>query len=211
MSPTLFSYVVRDDAGSAPNPFWGVCTLVICKPRIRRAAQVGDWLVGTGPADSPVGDIRGKVVYAMQVTNKMPMHKYDKWAQDNLPEKVPDPLNRDLRRWLGDAIYDFNEDPPRIRPGSVHNDSNRQTDLNGEYALLSEHFFYFGNQPIALPEHLRGLVQRAQGHRSVSNAPYLEPFLDWLNGLGLQPNHLYGKPQLMQLPSVHGLEIGSRP
>lgn len=38
----LFSYIVTHDAGFAPNPFWGYCTLACCKPAIRRTANVGD-------------------------------------------------------------------------------------------------------------------------------------------------------------------------
>jgi hypothetical protein len=117
MQPTLFSYVVRDDAGSAPNPYWGVCTLVICKPKIRRAAQVGDWVVGTGSARSPIGNIRGRMIYAMRITDKMTLREYDAWAQEYRPEKVPDPSNSDPRRAVGDAVYDFSEDPPLKRPG----------------------------------------------------------------------------------------------
>jgi hypothetical protein len=83
----LFSYVVQTDYGSAPNPFWNACTLVICKPKIRRSARVGDWIVGTGPASSPLGDIRGMMVYAMQVTAKMPMPEYDAWARKHRPKK----------------------------------------------------------------------------------------------------------------------------
>ena len=45
--PNLFSYVLRYDDGAAPNPFWGTCTLAICKPAIRRKANLGDWVVGT--------------------------------------------------------------------------------------------------------------------------------------------------------------------
>lgn len=41
----IYSYVVRYDSGFAPNPFYGYCTLATCKPDIRRAAEVGDWLV----------------------------------------------------------------------------------------------------------------------------------------------------------------------
>lgn len=44
----LYSYCIPCDDGAAPNPFEGVCTLVICKPRIRLTAEVGDWIVGTG-------------------------------------------------------------------------------------------------------------------------------------------------------------------
>ena len=41
----LFSYVLTTDNGSTPNPFHGTCTLAVCKPAIRRAAQVGDWIM----------------------------------------------------------------------------------------------------------------------------------------------------------------------
>jgi hypothetical protein len=39
---------VARDYGFAPNPFFGVCTLATCKPKIRKAAAIGDWVVGTG-------------------------------------------------------------------------------------------------------------------------------------------------------------------
>ena len=211
--PTLFSYVVRTDYGSAPNPFWDVCTLVICKPRIRRKAQVGDWIVGTGSAGSPCGDVRGMAVYAMRVTDKMTMPEYEAWVREYRPEKVPDVRSRNPRHHVGDAIYDFAEDPPRTRP-SAHDDSNRDHDLSGEYALLSEHYYYFGDHPIALPEHLQVIVKRGPGHRGPENAPYVEPFLDWLAGLRLQPNSLHGDPSewLKRRPaSAQVVQLGARP
>ena len=191
--PTLFSYVVRIDNGSASNPFWGVCTLVICKPKIRRSAQVGDWIVGTGSASSPIGDIRGMMIFAMRVTDKMTMYEYEQWTREYRPEKVPNRRSSDPKRHVGDAIYDFIEDPPRTRP-SVHDDSNRDHDLSGKYALLSEHFYYFGDHPIALPEHLQGLVKRGPGHRGAENAPFVEPFVGWLTELQLRPKSLHGDP-----------------
>jgi len=113
----------------------------------------------------------------MQVTEKMTLREYDAWAEEYRPEKVPDPRNRDPRRTVGDAIYDFSGEAPLKRPGP-HNESNRKTDLDGKYALLSEYFFYFGNQPVALPERLRGLIKRGPGHRASENDPYVEPFVD---------------------------------
>ena len=44
----LYTYCLRYDDGAAPNPYWGVCTLVICKPAIRRSAEPGDWVVVFG-------------------------------------------------------------------------------------------------------------------------------------------------------------------
>ena len=191
---TLFTYCIPIDDGAAPNPYWGVCTLVICKPTIRRAAEVGDWIVGTGSVNSPIGNISGKIVYAMLVSQKMTMEKYDLYTKDHLPGKVPNWFSRDIRRRLGDSIYDYSIYPPKLRQ-SVHNSGNRARDLRGLYALLSDHFFYFADQPVQLPNHLLPIVKQGSGHRSHANDNYIETFLVWLNNLGLKPNHLYGKPQ----------------
>jgi len=134
------------------------------------------------------------MVYAMRVTNKMPMSDYDAWAREHRPEKLPNAHSNDPRLHVGDAIYDFATNPPRVRPGSVHGVYEREHDLSGEYALLSEHFFYLGDQPLALPEVLKEMVQRTQGHRSVSNAQYLGPFLKWLAKLDMPVNTLHGIP-----------------
>lgn len=45
----LFSYVLASDTGFAPNVSDGYCTLACCKPKIRSAARVGDWVMGTLP------------------------------------------------------------------------------------------------------------------------------------------------------------------
>jgi hypothetical protein len=192
---TLYSYCVRYDTGAAPNPFWGVCTLVICKPAIRRVAQPGDWIVGLGSSKSPIGDIAGQVVYAMQVTRRMTMAEYDEFCRVHLPEKIPDWRSDDFRRRVGDCIYDFSRPAsPKIRT-SVHNEGNRDVDLGGKNALLSDHFYYFGSRPRPLPEHLLPIVHRTQGHKSRANKPYVGSFVAWLEGLELTPNCLYADPQ----------------
>jgi putative DNA base modification enzyme with NMAD domain len=58
---------------------------------------------------------------------------------------------------VGDAIYDFSEDPPQKQLG-VHTVADRDHDLSGDYALLSKHLFCFGSRPRALPEHLHSTV-----------------------------------------------------
>ncbi len=181
-TPKLFSYCLPFDDGAAPNPFWGQCTLAICKPAIRRKARIGDWVVGTGSVDSPIGDISGKVVYAMRVTGKMTMRGYDQFTSSELPNKIPQMDHTDPRRWYGDSIYDFSTFPPPLRP-SVHGEGNRSTDLHGSFALLSDHFFYFGDQPIALPEALLGIVKQGQSHRSDENDKYFDDFVRWIDGI----------------------------
>jgi len=87
MGPRLFSYCVDYDLGSAPNPFWGVCTLAICKPKIRRAAKREDWIVGT--ASKKFGKHAGFVIYAMKVTDKKKLAEYDAYTHRQLPGKIP--------------------------------------------------------------------------------------------------------------------------
>lgn len=78
----LYSYIVKHDAGLAPNPFWGKLTLNVCKPDIRKTASVGDWVIGTGSKNvkTKSGDIKdysGRLVYAMKITSKITMKEYD--------------------------------------------------------------------------------------------------------------------------------------
>lgn len=195
---SLYSYCIPYDDGAAPNPYWDVCTLVICKPAIRRSAQVGDWVVGTGSKHARLGDgttrdMSGRVVYAMKITKKMTMAEYDAYTKAELPEKIPVWRSRDRRRRVGDSIYDFARRSKMPRP-SVHNRENAATDLGGKYALLSTHFYYFGDAAIPLKRNLREIAQNRQGHRRKLNDPYVEKFITWIEGLGYKPGTLLGEP-----------------
>jgi hypothetical protein len=194
---SLYSYCLRIDDGAAPNPYWGVCSLVICKPTIRRTAKVGDWVVGHGSRHSPLGDISDSIVYAMRIDTVLSMQEYDQYCQANMPAKIPATKSRDRRRRVGDCIYDFGKrKSPRIRTG-VHGSANQATDLSGMNALLSEHFFYFGDAPIRLPRKLHPILHPFQGHKCRKNAPYEQAFIEWIEELRLTPGELYGDPQLL--------------
>jgi hypothetical protein len=78
-TPTLFSYVVSHDHGTAPHPGNGNCVLSHCKfsktpgrKNLVESVQVGDWIVGTGGS----GDYTApsdRLVYAMKVEKKLPI------------------------------------------------------------------------------------------------------------------------------------------
>jgi Nucleotide modification associated domain 2 len=194
----LYSYCLRSDSVAAPNPFWGVCTLVICKPAIRRTAHVGDWVVGFGSANSPIGDISRGVVYAMKVTRIMTMQEYDAYCKTSLKEKLPRWDSEDYREKVGDCIYDFSEEGmPAVRK-SVHSEACRKKDLGGMNALLSDRFYYFGDKPVLLPNKFIALIHAKQGHKVAANDALAEAFVGWLAGLGYKRNGLYGEPQLKQ-------------
>lgn len=90
--------------------------------RLRTGARIGDWVVGLGEKHPPSNeDFSGKVVYAMEVTDKMTMKNYDLYTRERLPEKISDLKNRDSRKWLGDSLYDFalRAHPAQIRGTST--------------------------------------------------------------------------------------------
>ena len=192
----LYSYCLSSDSGAAPNPFWRICTLVICKPAIRRTASVGDWVVGFGSKSSPIGDISDRLVYAMKVTDVATMQDYDQLCRKKHPNKIPDWYSKDYKRKVGDCQYDFSSGTePKVRLG-VHTELNRDRDLSGKNALLSKHFYYFGNKPIAVPDKLRPIIHSARGHKSTLNDPYVDAFERWIEGTEYRKNRLYGEPQL---------------
>jgi hypothetical protein len=189
----LFSYVVRWDDGAAPNPFWDVCSLVICKPVVRRTAAKEDWILGTGGKNSDCGDTTGRVIYAMRITEDvMTLAQYDEHCRRHLPLKLPKWKSTDLREKYGDCIYDFSTSPPTLRP-SCHNAGNVEKDLAGRCALLSSEFYYFGKNAVPLPKSLLPVVKDGQGHKVKLNEPYKEEFVRWIR---TQPRGLNGDPQM---------------
>ncbi len=101
----LFSYVVARDFGFAPNPFYGFCTLATCKPEIRKQAQIGDWIVGTG---SNQLNCLNKLIYVMRITDKITYNDY--WHDSRYKCKKPI-MNGSLKQMYGDNIYykDYNK------------------------------------------------------------------------------------------------------
>jgi hypothetical protein len=191
--PRLYSYTMARDDGAAPNPFRGLCTLAICKPKIRLKATLGDWVVGLGSVNAPSGDLGGRMIYAMRVDQIVTLPDYDRLAPAYWPSRIPDLQSPVIADRLGDSIYDFSQGAPVQRRG-VHGAGHMATDLSGRNALLSRHFFYFGANAIALPPHLQGLVHQTQSHKVTANEPFVLPFLAWLAALRLTPGQLYGWP-----------------
>jgi hypothetical protein len=197
----IYSYVLKIDDGAAPNPFGGVCTLTICKPVIRRKSSVGDWVVGTGSknailSDGTIHDFSKYLVYAMKITDKKYLRKYDEWCKSNLQIKIPKFNSNNIIEQRGDCIYDFSNGVPPIIRASVHTEKNRERDLSGKYSLLSNHFYYFGEAPIKLPSDLQILVKGTQGHLVFEDNEIISKFEEWIKQY---PLRIYNNPQLKEL------------
>ena len=94
--PRVFSYVVAWDGGFAPNPFHGWCTLACCKPRIRKAAEPGDLVVGLSPRCE-------LLVYILRVEETLTFDQY--WTDPRF-EKKKAVWSRDGVERNGDNIYE---------------------------------------------------------------------------------------------------------
>lgn len=189
----LFSYTIPIDDGAAPNPFHALCTLAICKPRIRSTAKPGDWITGLGSKHAPSGDLSGRVVYAMLVKEKITMAQYDQRCQTEWPFRIPDIRSPHESNRLGDCLYDYRTGQPTLRSG-VHHKKEMEKDLGGKFVLIAYEFYYFGNNAVALPKELLAICHQNQGHKSNANKPHFKSFVTWVRSLGFAPGVMHGSP-----------------
>jgi|SRR5882672_10424967 len=182
-TPKLFSYVVEHDTGDAPNPYFGYCTLCICKYRkspggrrnVVELAELGDWIIGTGGANPVRSAGNGTIVYAMKITDKMTLHEYFTSAEFACKKPLP---NRDYR-------YGDNFEP------------RTEFEKHKRFVLVSEHFYYFGRNAISIPKkRFPGLEKKGQGFKSRFDEPYKASFVKWIeNEVGKEPGK-HGEPCL---------------
>ncbi len=196
----LYSYILRYDNGTAPNPFWDICTLTICKPAIRKAAQVGDWVIGTGSKHSRLRkeltvDLSESIVYAMKVTCVKTLKEYDRFCLQHLQQKIPSINTSDWRMQMGDCVYDFSHGGEPLLRQNVHNEINRKRDFDGRNALLSEQFYYFGEEARPLPHDLKPMIKKNRGHQVITQEHLILQFEEWIEQYHL--NTIYAKPQLL--------------
>lgn len=187
----IYSYVVARDYGFAPNPFHGICTLATCKPKIRKSASVGDYVVGLTPrADG------NKICYIMQVGSKISFDQY--WIGSNFQVKKP-LFNKTHKYSVGDNIYHKKAD------GFWHQENSHHTHEDGtpiqenidadtgitDQVLLGEIFSYWGQSAIELPPQFSAL-RVTRGHKNDFSQKFIEDFVLWFNQ---KPKGLLGIPE----------------
>ena len=187
----LFSYVVAQDFGFAPNPFYGFCTLATCKPKIRKEAKVGDCIIGTGSSGrGRAQDRRHFLVYVMYVTEVMTFNEY--WNDPRFVCKRPN-LKGSLKRCYGDNIYFKNEtgewhqqDSHHSYDGGEQNDYNICRDTQTDRVLISNDYSYWGGEGPKIPEkflNYRGedVRKKGSGHKKNFSPDLIEELIKWLH------------------------------
>lgn len=178
----IYSYIVVRDFGFAPNPFYGSCTLSACKPKIRKAAKVGDYVIGLMPKKDG-----NKICYIMEVTSKLSFDEY--WNDNNYKNKKPR-FNAAYKTAFGDNIYHQDEGGKWIQENSHHTREdgtpiikNIETDTGStDQVLISKNFSYWGGSAIELPPHLNAL-KVGRNHKCDFDQAFIDQFILWNRGL----------------------------
>ena len=183
----LYSYIMTYDTGFAPNPFHGYCTLATCKPTIRKTAQVGDWIIGTGSKKMNTCpgkiDRSGYLVYAMRVTEGMTFAEY--WIDPRFWNKRP--VKDGGKMWeCGDSIYFKGPCTNELEQVEwcYHCPADKGRDINPDRVLISGDFVYWGGEGPPTPPKFAGLVSTTQGHKCRFPEGDVRKFVEWLRGTG---------------------------
>lgn len=178
-----YAYKMAHDYGFAPNPFNKILSLANCKSTIRLGASVGDWVIGTG---SKTMGLENRLIHLMQVSEKLTFSQY--WNDPRFAVKKP-VYNGSLLRLYGDNIYYPIDENTHGQIKSFHSNSDGSThvnhlnrDIRGKYVLLSNKFWYFGNQNFLLPKQFLPVCSNVRDAKLVTDRKLAAEFVDWVSG-----------------------------
>jgi len=181
-----FIYKLDHDYGLAPNPFWGVMSLAVCKGDIRgnKNLEIGDWIVGMG---SKKLNLENHLIYVMKVEKIITFDEY----YNSLEYQCKKPIvNGSLVQMYGDNIYhktpngEYKQDPCAHSNGDLTiNIEHLKRDTKGKNVLLSNTFYYFGDNCPRIPEEFEGMCHTSRNYRYKDvNENDINHFLSWLRG-----------------------------
>ena len=187
----LLKYVMTSDAGLAPNPYFGICSLALCTPNHMNARVcVGDWIVGHSCRATG-----NKLIYAMRVTKILTMPEYF----SGYPVKRPNPDGDAVER-CGDNFYDNSSGKWHRLPSACHNEVGLFIQDQGRPVFLSEgeeNYWYFGGidepETRGFPNYFPELIKDRQGISYVHDKDVIDSFVRWLKEYGR--SGLIGSPR----------------
>lgn len=167
----IYLYKLTCDNGGAPCVHHALLSLAICKPDIRKAANMGDWIIGFGGKSVP--DLKDRLIYIAKVTSVEEDGAYYKDAR---------------YRGRPDRIYRFTNPGYEYIPRSrFHDKDDLAHDLGSPphferaRVLLSDTFAYFGDNPGPALDGVRdiyeGLPRNFAKHHPPQARERLEAFI----------------------------------
>lgn len=184
----ICTYVMTNDTGLAPNPFWDVCTLAICTPNHRGAKlDIGDWIAGF------LSRTRGGgLVYAMRVDEIL---NFDDYYRDERYRKKKPTKSGPWPKPVGDNMYYLDERHHwRQHPTNFHVDMI-EVDTENPYVFVASEYYYFGENRLVqeLPEPAnrlenywleRKVARGTKYFRDTEHPDEVRAFVDWLRRHG---------------------------
>jgi len=117
---TIFSYKITYDTGAAPCIQNNLFSLAICKPRIRKCAKIGDYIIGFYASSVSQNN---SISYIAKITDKKTFKEYYKTHSERT-----------------DCIYD---DQLNLLKNPFHKSCHIECDLKGEYICIFLSSFCF--------------------------------------------------------------------
>lgn len=152
----MYSYVVDHDNGVAPNPSRGLCTLAKCKfskSGKRNVVEMAEVGDWIIGTGGSAGLARGESAGRGKLIYAM-----------RVEEKVP--LAAYCRKYAGKRI-----------------DADHEPVVDGRFALLSRHFYYFGRNALPIPQRFldHPLEKKGPGYRRDFSESFIKEFTGWLD------------------------------
>ena len=170
----LCTYIIGQDLGLAPNPFWGWCTFAVCTPNHQGARLIeGDWIAGFSSRGT--GNL---LIYAMQVFDRIHMDSY--FNDPRFADKKPNQRGTWQQR-CGDNFYSQNPDSSWKQHWNPFHPGKEYTkkDTRKPYVFVSNRFWYFGRDAVSVPEQYKPLIGE-RGIRVNHRFELTENFLGWV-------------------------------
>ena len=208
--PRLYSYVVFYDTGFAPNPYHGYLTLGCCKSRIRKSAEIGDWIIGGGSATKGRG---GKAVFVMQVSEILTFEEY--WNDPRFLAKRPR-MDAGYIEAVGDNAYRPDGSSGELEQiPCQHSESDctpcgddMEDDLSDDRVLIGDIFTYWGGGGPPIPEFAGERLFFGRDRKYKYPEEVVSAVLDWYASLGAQG--VRGKPADLSIVKFPG-RTGPKP
>ena len=176
MSSTLCTYIVKNDSGLAPNPFWRYCTLAVCTPNHMGVTPRGDefWIAGFSGKE-----YGNKLVYAMRVDEFMGFNQY--YDDPRFAKKKPN-IRGTWRQIPGDNMYYLDASGNWKQHKTIYHTKTDEIaqDLKYPMVFMSKYYFYFGEKAVPVPQ-FGSLIHKRQGVKCDYDETDVVQFTDWLH------------------------------
>jgi hypothetical protein len=187
----LYTYVVRHDAGLAPNPFGGFCTLAVCTPNHQGSrVRPGDWIAGV--SDKARGY---ELIYAMEVVERLHMNDYfnDPRFESKQPILDGSPAQR-----CGDNIYSLDATGSWVQRDNLYHvgEEALSQDTRNPWVFVASRFWYLGREAVPMPARFLTMFG-GRGARVAHPPELVADFQNWVrstlkSGIKAMPRDIEG-------------------